>query len=177
MQALLSRFCFLTLNFSFCLWISTSAAWTEEENLLEGEIGGYQGPQVMAQRNISLAMKNASALIEDYCQKSGGCPQTSSELEPIIMKLKEKLPPNPLSLGGKIPLTIAVIYDEPLNEIILETYKKTPPNNWKAPAGTITMVISTSNNIYALWASGLNERPIRSFQSQKVLMLTGHCTK
>jgi hypothetical protein len=67
---------------------------------------------------------------------------------------------------------IQLVIDGSLSELEIQQWQTEPPDEWNAPAGTIT-VISNQQNLFCIWGAGLNGKPIRDPLSRQVQIIIG----
>ncbi|HEY9869392.1 MAG TPA: hypothetical protein V6D08_09520 [Candidatus Obscuribacterales bacterium] len=154
-----------------------AAAQDADETMPDGAWGGFAAAQVYAQRTLYGAMQSAAAWLKDYCQQHGRCPESSDDIASIESDLQQLMPVNPYfpSSGAKTP--IRVQFDETLSDLSLSHYRQRPPDSWSAPAGTITVVVSNTHDLFVIWGAGMDKRPVRHELSHKVLLVVRHCGK
>ncbi|MBI4532497.1 MAG: hypothetical protein HY711_01010 [Candidatus Melainabacteria bacterium] len=163
------------LTLSFLLSPQRAASLPEDEPIPEGTWGGYAGPQINAQKVLYETMLKVSSSIKQYCSKHRHCPEAGDEVEALTARLRELMPNNPYTPGGSEAIKVKLSFEESLNEPLLAQYQDKPPSHWTAPVGTISVVISNSNNLFVIWGAGMDGRPIRHPTTQHVTLVSRHC--
>jgi len=156
---------------------SPALAQFVDEVMPEGAWGGFAAAQIYAQRTLYGAMQTAASWLNDYCTEHGRCLEPGDDIFALESELKALMPINPYtpSQGAKVP--VRIVFDHALTESQLTSYRTKPPDSWRAPAGTITVVVSNTSELFVLWGAGFDQLPARHELSQRVLFVVRTCKK
>lgn len=159
-----------------CLAVQPAAmAQSGDEVIMEGTWGGYAAAQIYAQRTLYAAMQSAASWLSDYCAQRGRCVESSDDIYDIENQLKELMPVNPYAVAQGVKAPVRIVFDEALTETMLNTYRTKPPESWRAPAGTVTVLISNTSGMFAIWCAGFEQVPARHELSHRVLFVVRKC--
>lgn len=146
-----------------------------DEVIPQGAWGGFAAAQIYAQRTLYGAMQTAASWLSDYCTQHGRCLESSDDIYSIESQLRELMPVNPYTPNQTAKVPVRIVFDESMTETLLNTYRTKPPESWRAPAGTITVLISYTSGMFAIWGAGFDQIPARHELSHRVLFVVRKC--
>lgn len=68
---------------------------------------------------------------------------------------------------------IRLSMDLSLTPPVVDTWSSNPPDNWQAPAGTIS-AIGNSDGLFVVWGAGRNGKPIKNPSNGKAFIISGN---
>lgn len=154
--------------------------------------------------NVLLAreMEKVAGWLDQYCVWNHHFPEEGDEFEDAKRQLNMLIPNNPYKFGAtELPTgrdldptydtlenlpspynsnsfaadgdRIRLEIDPGINLAAIPELKKSPPMEWNAPPGMVTCV-SNNNDVFIVWAAGLDGRPIREPYSRQVRIVQGN---
>lgn len=153
---------------------------------------------------LAREMDKVAGWLDQYCVWNHHFPEEGDEFEDAKRQLNMLIPNNPYKFGATelpqgrdldptydtlenipSPFTFAtgsfaadgdrikLEIDPGLNLAAIPELKKNPPMEWNAPPGTVTCV-SNNNDVFIVWAAGLDGRPIREPYSRQIRLVQGN---
>lgn len=153
---------------------------------------------------LAREMDKVAGWLDQYCVWNHHFPEEGDEFEDAKRQLNMLIPNNPYKYGATelpqgrdldptydtlenipSPFTFAagsfaadgdrikLEIDPGLNLAAIPEWKKNPPMEWSAPPGTVTC-ISNNNDVFIVWAAGMDGRPIREPYSRQIRLVQGN---
>jgi hypothetical protein len=136
-----------------------------------------QMPQGFTEGTLVFQMQHIPGLLREYYQSNFSLPSQPQGFDELLKKICASLfgsvpKQQPTSVGAYRALgTFRIACDENVTCRPVEQLRQHPPENWNAPANTIS-IVTDGKSRYVIWAAALSGNPIVD-SDQRAIIFSG----